>query len=399
MRVTVVGWSYDADLDDEAALLERYTTLTGWSEALLSAGAARVTVVHRFAREVVAFRNGVEYVFVRERSEPRAAAWRVSSRTAGAVAASGADLVHVNGLGFAVQTWRLRQVLPRATALVVQDHAGGIPAPQRGWRLSARAALRRRAMRAADGFLFTATEQADGWRRQNAIDDCQCIHPVIESSTSITPLERPVARRLSGITGDPAVLWVGRLNGNKDPLCAIEGFARMRREVPTASLTMVFSEDDLLPLVRERLDRTPDLAAHVRLVGRVAHAEMTAFFSAADILLLGSHHEGSGYAVIEACACGAAPAVTSIPSFRAITGHGAIGCLWTVDDPADCARALRVLSDRRGPRLGAEVRQHFARCLSWDVIGARALAAYEDVIRSRQRRLRGVPGVRRPDPA
>jgi glycosyltransferase involved in cell wall biosynthesis len=399
LRVTVVGWSYDADLDDEAALLDRYTTLTGWSEALLSAGAARVIVVHRFARDAVVMRNGVEYVFVRERRESRAAAWRVSSRTAGAVADSGADLVHVNGLSFPVQTWRLRQLLPRSTALVVQDHSGGIPAPQRAWRLRARAALRRRAMRAADGFLFTSAEQADGSRRQGAIDDRQRVHGVIESSTSMTPLDPAVARRLSGVTGDPAVLWVGRLNANKDPLCAIDGFARMLREVPTASLTMVYGEDDLLPLVRERLHRSPALAAQVRLVGRVSHAQMAAFFSAADILLLGSHHEAGGYAVIEACACGAAPAVTAIPSFRAITGHGAIGRLWTVADAADCARALRVLSDRRGPQQRAEVRQHFARLLCWEVIGARAMAAYDDVIRSRQSRLRGAGGIRRSDPA
>ena len=50
----------DADLEDEAALLDRYTTLTGWSEALLSAGAAQVTVVHRFGRNAIVGRNGVE---------------------------------------------------------------------------------------------------------------------------------------------------------------------------------------------------------------------------------------------------------------------------------------------------------------------------------------------------
>src|SRR4051794_33216002 len=96
MRVTVVGWSYDADLHEEAALLDRYTTLTGWCEALLSAGAARVRVVHRFVRDAMVVRNGVEYMFVRERTDGRAAAWRLSSRTSSAVAESGADLVHVN---------------------------------------------------------------------------------------------------------------------------------------------------------------------------------------------------------------------------------------------------------------------------------------------------------------
>jgi glycosyltransferase involved in cell wall biosynthesis len=254
-------------------------------------------------------------------------------------------------------------------------------------------------MRAADGFLFTAVEQADLWRRQGAIDDRQRIHAVLESSTSMTALEPAVARRISGVTGDPAVLWVGRLNANKDPLCAIEGFALVLRDEPTASLTMVYGEADLLPLVRERLGRSPDLAAHVRLVGRVPQGEMAAFYSASDILLLGSHHEGSGYAVIEACACGAAPAVTSIPSFRAIIGDAAIGCLWTSGDPSACARALRRLCDRRGAAQREEVRRHFARALSWEVVGARALAVYNDVFAGRRSRLPATQRGRRSDPA
>ena len=201
------------------------------------------------------------------------------------------------------------------------------------------------------------------------------------------------------MTGDPAVLWVGRLNGNKDPLCAIEGFARMLPGAPMASLTMVYGADDLLPLVRQRLAQSPGLATRVRLVGRLSPAEMAAFYSAADIFLLGSHHEGSGYALIEACACGAAPAVTSIPSFRTITGNGAIGCLWAAGDGSDCARALRMLCERRGRDQRTAIRRHFARTLSWDAIGARALAAYDDVIRHRRTRLRGASSSRRADSA
>ena len=56
---------------------------------------------------------------------------------------------------------------------------------------------------------------------------------------------------------------------------------------------------------------------------------MTTFYSAADLFVVGSHHEGSGYALMEACACGAVPVVTGIPTFRLLTGSGSIGALWT----------------------------------------------------------------------
>src|SRR5207342_1417009 len=105
--------------------------------------------------------------------------------------------------------------------------------------------------------LFTAIEQADPWRQRGAIGDRQQIHAVIESSTTITPLEQGLAKRVSGITGNPSVLWVGRLNANKDPLCALEGFGRLLSGAPSAELTMVYAEDDLLPLMRQQLERSP----------------------------------------------------------------------------------------------------------------------------------------------
>ena len=46
---------------------------------------------------------------------------------------------------------------------------------------------------------------------------------------------------------------------------------------------------------------------------------MAAFYSAADLFVVGSHHEGSGYSLMEACACGAMPVVTDIPTFRLLT--------------------------------------------------------------------------------
>ena len=55
-------------------------------------------------------------------------------------------------------------------------------------------------------------------------------------------------------------------------------------------------------------------------LGRLPHERLAAYYSAADIFVSGSHREGSGYALIEAMACGAIPCVTDIPSFRAITG-------------------------------------------------------------------------------
>ncbi len=67
---------------------------------------------------------------------------------------------------------------------------------------------------------------------------------------------------------------------------------------------------------------------------------------AADLFVLGSHREGSSFALIEALATGLTPVVTDIPSLRALTGNGAVGALWPCGDAGALDDALR--SARRG---------------------------------------------------
>jgi len=379
VRVTIVGWAYDADLVNEAALLERYATLTGWSEALRSTGVENVTVVHRFHRESVVSRHGVTYVFSGDR---KGLLWL--GKLTAAVVASAPDLVHVNGLEFSPYTWWLRRRLPESVALVVQDHAGGQPLTDGRFGLaSLKVALKRQMMRAADAYFFTAPEQASPWQDADLIEHRQTAIAIPEGSTSLEPVERARAREESGVSGDPAVLWVGRLNHNKDPICVIDGCARAWRERPGLTLTMIYGADDLLDAVRCRVAAYPDFAPSVRLVGRVPFAALTNYYSAADVFVLGSHHEGSGYALVEACACGLPPAVTDIPSFRVLTGQGRVGRLWPTGNAEACASAILTLARSTTSKGRDEVRAHFERALSWPAIGRQARSAYDALLRKR----------------
>ena len=47
------------------------------------------------------------------------------------------------------------------------------------------------------------------------------IADVMEASTTLAAIPRDEARRSSGVEGSPAMLWVGRLNANKDPLTVL----------------------------------------------------------------------------------------------------------------------------------------------------------------------------------
>src|SRR5262245_2053097 len=348
MNVVQLNYAFDKALTDPGALLEAYRTLTGASEAVAAAGANRTSVVQRFHRDARITRNGIEYVFCRP------------SRVHQAVAAAQPDVVHVNGLHFAARTWALRQRLDRSIAIVVQDHGGGVPA---GKRVRLDRAIRRTMSSAADGFLFVAAEQSEAWRRAGLLPATSRVYQVMEASTTFRPISREEARAVSGIAGEPAVLWVGRLTANKDPLTVVDGFEQSLRDLPAATLTMIYDGDELLPLVHARV-RSPALRDRVRLLGPVAHRRLPAFYSAADLFVLGSHHEGSGYALLEACACGVLPVVTDIPSFRVITAGGSFGALWNAGDAGACARALVNAARSDTARARALMTAHFDRALS-----------------------------------
>ncbi|OFW19253.1 MAG: hypothetical protein A3H97_00565 [Acidobacteria bacterium RIFCSPLOWO2_02_FULL_65_29] len=385
MRIVVVNLAYDASAPDADALLSRYHSLTGWCEALAAAG-TDVAAVQRFHSDAEVARRGVVYRLYDDGRFGRRRPPLWSAACHRLVARVNPDLVHINGLGFPAQTWALRRVLTERTAIVVQDHASGAPT-----RLAISPAqvigrfVRRRLMRSADGFFFTAAAQADCWRRTGLIHPRKAVYQVLEASTSVKPILRAVARRETGIEGDPAVLWVGRLNANKDPLTVLDGFERCLDRLSSATLSMIFGADDLLTEVRNRVDRSPALTARVRLLGRIAQDRMAAYYSAADVFVAGSHHEGSGYALLEACACGVPPVVTDIPAFRAITGNGAIGALWPSDDVRALADALVRVSATGRLEARERVLEHFDRELSWPAIARAARDAYSDACARRRR--------------
>jgi glycosyltransferase involved in cell wall biosynthesis len=111
---------------------------------------------------------------------------------------------------------------------------------------------------------------------------------------------------------------------------------------------------------------------------------MPSFYGAADLFVIGSHHDGSGYSVMEACACGAVPVVTNIPTFRLLTGDGSVGALWAPGDADGCARALAEVGRRDLTAERARLADHFARELSWDAVGRRAMEIYEQVLGARR---------------
>ena len=379
LRIVQLNLAYDGALVSPDALLARYHTLTGWSRAVTRAGAV-VHVIQRFAADSRLEADGVIYDFVRDGPVGTPDAWTRHDRVLGVVRDARPDVVHINGLMFPGLVTALRHGLPAHTALVLQDHSGQVPCVAM-WPLKARSTARwGRAFADADACTFTAAELAVPWFAVGLPRD-QTVLEIPEASSEFAPLPRPDAARATGIDASPAILWVGRLDANKDPLTVLAALEIACARLPGAHCWMIYGDCALETTVKQRIGGSPVLRERVTLVGAVPHNELPRHYSASDIFLSGSHHEGSGYALIEAMACGLTPCVTDIPAFRALTGSS--GRRWPAGNPEACATAILELANADRHTARFTVRRHFDEALSWDVIGRRTVSEYGELVRRR----------------
>lgn len=378
MRVALVNYAHAPEARTVDALLDAVPTLVDWAQGLRRAG-AEVTVFQGFVRDQALIHDEVRYQLVAGPFAPYLSPWRMPRRLHRQLVAARPQAVHLNSLLYALQARDLRRRLPAAVPLVVQHHA---EQPRRG-RLGRR--LQRWALAGVDGFLFTGRDAAAPWLDAGVLDAGRTVVEIAEGSSRFTPRERAAARARSGIGGDPALLWLGHLDANKDPLTVLDGVAPVLARRPGARLWMVYRQAPLEPAVRARLAAEPALERAVALLGPRPHDAIEDLLSSADLLLQGSRREGSGYALIEALACAVVPVVTDIPSFRFLTGGGRVGALWPAGDAAALTAALESVLARPLAAQRQAARQCFEATLSSPAIGRRALGAYRALAAARPR--------------
>lgn len=369
MHVIHVGPYADRLRRSPAALMRAWPALHE-VPAAVRLDVARVSVVQAAASDAHVERDGVNFHFVAVRDTHRGAL-----RLARTVRSLKPDAVHVHGLRFPLHVLALRRALPRVP-IVAQDHADRAPSGLRAW-------LERPFMAGIDAVVFTSPDQARPFLRSGVLPRRVSVIAAPESSTPFTPGDVREARRAAGVDGYPCVVWVGRLHEVKDPLTALEAFRRALVVLPNARLWCAFDDAPLLAHVQDLLRTHPQLAAAVTLLGRRPRTGVEQLLRSADIFLASSRRESTGFAALEAMACGATPVLSDIPAFRALTDGGRIGRLFPAGDADAAARAL--VAAAKAPLPRQVVRAHFERNLSTAALGRRLGAAYADVVARRRR--------------
>lgn len=373
---------HDPNSRSPAELLDAWPTLVEVAAAVRLAD-VEICVVQAADTDAVIVRDNVTFHFVSER-KPRHFRLPMGPRVPlrpdrllALVRKLRPALIHLQGLGFPLQARWLASSFP-GVPILAQDHASRAP---QGWRrMPSRWGFGRLA-----GVAFTARAQAAPFFAQGVFRSELPVFEIVEGSTRFTPGDQAVARSVSGVTGEPGLIWIGNLIDRKDPLTVLEAVSRAVGRLPRLALTMCYASAPLLPLVLDRIARDAGLAGRVRLVGPVEHRLVEQYLRAADFLMQGSHFEGSGYSVIEALACGTTPLVTDIPPFRKITDDGRVGGLSPIGDADAMTGTLLEWSGRDRGELRRRARAHFERELSFDAIGRQLRLAYDTLLASRGR--------------
>ncbi|QEC80050.1 glycosyltransferase family 4 protein [Mucilaginibacter ginsenosidivorax] len=301
--------------------------------------------------------DGVPYYFFKGKNR----FWSITIKTHRFIKKLKPDIVMVQGLVFPLQVMFLRLFCGKKFKLIIQHH-GELPSGGLKGR------LQKMGCNMTDAFLFTSAGNADAWKQKGIIKPDARIFELLEASTAFKPIDKELAKKRTRITGDANFIWVSHLNKNKDPLTVLKGFRDYLPANPGAKLYMIYQSEALLSDIEELITSSAQLRDAVILVGEVANNDLPYWFSAADFYISGSHKEGSGYALLEAMACGCIPIVTSIPSYQKITVNGQYGFLYPAGDADALGQILNALEGTDWKKLSAAVLNHFNKKLSFKTI-------------------------------
>jgi teichuronic acid biosynthesis glycosyltransferase TuaC len=194
------------------------------------------------------------------------------------------------------------------------------------------------------------------------------------------PQDRVAARQTLGFIR-PTVLAVGNLVALKRHNLMVEALAQL----PEVELVIVGEGAERSAI--ENLARKHGVADRVRLPGRVPQDRLPEFYSAADLLVLVSTHEGWPNVLLESMACGTPVVVSDIAGITDIVASADAGRIVADVTPRRLATAIRGLL---AAPLSPAATRAYAEQFDWRSTTDGQIALFREVLDRRSRGQRSV---------
>jgi glycosyltransferase involved in cell wall biosynthesis len=173
----------------------------------------------------------------------------------------------------------------------------------------------------------------------------------------------PLPSERNGDDSTPAVVFVGRLIGNKGPGILLDALFRLHRE--GLAFTATFIGDGPLRSLLERRVHESGLATTVKFTGHLP--DVAADLRRAVVLVRPSLSEGMPLTVLEAMASHVCVVASDIPGNRDLIRNGENGLLVPTQNVSSLANAIRrVLENRELRRRFVAAGYETSRTYSWD---------------------------------
>jgi teichuronic acid biosynthesis glycosyltransferase TuaC len=189
------------------------------------------------------------------------------------------------------------------------------------------------------------------------------------------PHDRQTARGALGFTR-PTVLAVGNLVALKRHWLMVEALTHL----PEVELVIV-GEGPERPGI-EKLARERKVADRVRLLGRVPQDCLPEIYSAADLLLLVSTHEGWPNVLLESMGCGTPVVVSPMDGIADIVGAADAGRILADVTPSGLASAIRELLAAPPSRAATH---RYAEQFDWQSTTDGQIALFHEILERRSK--------------
>ena len=197
-----------------------------------------------------------------------------------------------------------------------------------------------------------------------------------------SPRDRAASREALGLPASaPVLLWVGRLEKLKGVDILISAVAQLDERDFTL---LIVGGDERAAELKEELQAQAEaagVAANIRFEGAVAHDDLPAYYSAADVCVVPSYYESFGLVAVESMACGTPVVASRVGGLVSTVIDGVTGYLIPWRCPEPFAEKLEVLLNNR------ELRGNFSRAaqrsmqsFAWGRVGREMAELYEGVV-------------------
>jgi glycosyltransferase involved in cell wall biosynthesis len=262
-------------------------------------------------------------------------------------------VVLFHSFSFPISFLFFQLLLGKKAKWIVQHHAGE---PSKNL---IKRAVQKITFSRASKYLFVTKDQASNYVKHGLIKSIDYVNEVMELSTGFHLLSKDECRDELQIEKDKQVyIWVGHLEKNKNPMCALIAFKKLKEVSSEFLVYMFFEKTELLREMKEFIEFNK-LDNHI----------LEKWYNAADYFVACSHSEGSGTSAAEAMACGCTPVLSSIPSFLFMTSNGEIGYNFETGKPGEMAKILVHLSKYSMIDDRENIRKQFDVKLSHKAIG------------------------------